>query len=156
MMNWLEKHSKAVQALTGIVTMLVALAALIGVKMQIDATERIQRQQSARDIYREFLNLSISQPKFAAPDMCAIAGTPDEAGYDQYLTYLLYTGEQVLAAQPDWEPTMMAHLEPHRETLCGEPDWSDEAKPVQELVSRFRAAECKGFVSKCPEGDVQP
>ena len=155
-MKWLETHSKALQAITGIVTMLVALAALIGVKVQINASERIQREQSARDIYREFLNLSIAQPKFASPDMCVIAGTADEAGYDQYLIYLLYTGEQVLAAQPDWEPTMMAHLEPHREALCGEADWSDEAQPVQKLVARFRAAECKSFVSKCPNGDVRP
>ena len=150
MIRWLEKNVKAVQAASALATALIALAALIGVKAQIDASARQQREQSARDIYREFLTLSIAQPKFAQPDLCALADTPEEAGYDHYLTYLLYTSEQVLAAQPDWEPAMTSHLTPHREALCSARDWSDEAPQVQSLITRFKAGQCKGFVSKCP------
>ena len=151
MTKWLEKNIKAIQALSAIATMVIAAAALIGVKVQIDASTRLQKEQSARDIYREFLNLSIAQPKFAAPDYCAIVGTGEEAGYTNYLDYLLYTSEQVLTAQPDWESTLSGHLLAHKEAICSEQDWSDEAPEVQALVTRFRGKQCRGFISACPD-----
>lgn len=148
--NWLDHNAKAIQALSAIATLLVAIAALIGVKVQIDASARLQQEQSARDIYREFLTLSIAQPKFAAPDFCAIVGTADEAAYNNYLDYLLYTSDQVLAARPDWATILSGHLGAHKEAMCGENDWSDEAPEVQHLVARFRAEHCVAFKSACP------
>ncbi len=50
MKRWLEQHAKALQALGVIVTMLAVVAALIGIKVQIDASARQAREQSARDI----------------------------------------------------------------------------------------------------------
>jgi hypothetical protein len=149
MKKWLESRAKALQAMGAIVTMIAAVAALIGVKVQIDANARQQREQSARDIYREYLNLSIAKPEFSNPDYCAIEGTPAEAAYEDYVEYLLYTSEQVLAAMPDWEPTLTSRLEPHRELLCSESDWSSEVPQVQSMIRRFRAKQCKGFMSAC-------
>ena len=62
MRKWLDSRAKAIQALGVIVTMFAALAAVIGVKLQIDANARQQREQSAREIYREYLALSIARP----------------------------------------------------------------------------------------------
>lgn len=149
MKKWLEAHAKALQALGAIVTMAAAVAALVGVKVQIDANARQQREQSARDIYREYLNLSIAKPEFSNPDYCAIQGTANEAAYEDYVEYLLYTSEQVLAAMPDWEPTLSARLVPHKELLCSEGDWNDEAPAVWAMIRRFKARQCKGFVSRC-------
>ena len=156
MKDWLGRNAKAIQAATGIGTTVIALAALGGVKLQIDASARQQREQSAREIYREFLSLSIAQPKFASPDYCALAGSVDEPGYANYLDYLLYTSEQVLAAQPDWEPVLAEHLSRHKEAICGEGDWGGEAPEVEALIGRFRARECVGFKSAClPDQGVQ-
>ena len=149
MKKWLESRAKALQALAAIVTICAAVAALVGVKVQIDANARQQREQSARDIYREYLNLSISKPEFANPDYCAIAGTANEGAYEDYVEYLLYTSEQVLAAMPDWEPTLSARLTPHKELLCGESDWGEETQAVRAMIGRFKARQCKGFISGC-------
>jgi hypothetical protein len=149
MRKWLETRAKALQALAAIVTMLAAVAALIGVKVQIDANARQQREQSARDIYREYLNLSIAKPEFSNPDYCAIRGSAAEGAYEDYVEYQLYTAEQVLAAMPDWEPTLTARLGPHRELLCSESDWSGEVAQVQSMIRRFKTKQCKGFVSAC-------
>jgi hypothetical protein len=62
---------------------------LIGIKVQIDANARQQQEQSARDIYREFLNLSISKPEFADPDYCAIKGRSNAGAYENYVEYML-------------------------------------------------------------------
>lgn len=149
MKNWLESNAKAMQSLGAIVTMVAALAALIGVKLQIDANARQQREQSARDIYREYLTLSIARPEFSNPYFCSIDGTASEGPYEDYVEYLLYTSEQVLAAMPEWEPTLSARLTPHRELLCREADWSDEAPQVQAMIRRFKAKQCRGFVTGC-------
>ena len=149
MRKWLETRAKALQALAAIVTICAAVAALVGVKVQIDASARQQLEQSARDIYREYLNLSISKPEFSNPDYCAIQGTANEGAYEDYVEYLLYTSEQVLSAMPDWEATLSARLMPHKELLCTEANWGDENPEVRAMIGRFRAEQCKGFVSGC-------
>lgn len=149
MKKWLERHAKAMQSVGVIVTILAAVGALVGVKFQIDASARQQREQSARDIYREFLNLSISKPEFANPDYCAIRGTANEAAYEIYVEYLLYTSEQILQTLPDWQETMEQRLLPHRELLCSQGDWTGDAPEVQQLIGDFRLRQCRGFKPSC-------
>lgn len=140
--GWLDKHVSAIQAITAILTVSLAVLALVGVKLQIDATARLQREQSARDIYREFLNLSISKPEYTDPNYCAITGTPAEAAYESYVEYMLYTAEQSIAADPDWqsvfEPTMIAH----RDYLCTISEWSGYSGEVEEMGRAFKAKQC--------------
>ena len=107
MKEWLEANSKSIQALGAIVTMLAAVFALIGVKVQIDASARQAREQSARDIYREFLNLSISRPDLADPDLCKIKDDGGTLAYENYLEYALYTAEQLHDASPTWSITFL-------------------------------------------------
>lgn len=151
MKHWLERHAKAIQALGAIVTMLAAVAALVGVKIQIDASARQAREQSARDIYREFLNLSIARPELAEPNYCEISGSPNEAAYENYLEYTLYTAEQLRSVSPDWDATMLEHLAAHRAALCADGDWSDDSPGVRALITRFRAEQCRQPVEPCAE-----
>lgn len=149
MKRWLEQHGKAIQSLGALVTMLAAVVALVGVKVQIDANARQQREQSARDIYREFLNLSISKPEFADPNYCAIKGSANEVGYENFVEYMLYTADQLLGVSREWEPTINEHLMGHRDYLCSEADWSDDSPEIRGLIDRFKAKECKAFRSGC-------
>jgi len=149
MKRWLEQHAKAVQALAAIVTMLAAVAALIGVKVQIDASAQQAREQSARDIYREFLSLSIARPELSEPDHCAISGSPMEVAYENYLEYTLYTAEQLRSVSPDWDATMLDHLAAHRAALCAPGDWSDDTAAVRALLAQFKASQCAEPVEPC-------
>lgn len=147
--SWLERHAKAIQSVSSLATMFIALLALIGVKAQIDAAARLQQEQSARDIYREYLNLSISRPEFADPDYCAIQGGSQETAYENYVEYLLYTGDQLLATSSAWEPTLLEHLAPHRELLCSDHDWADDSPQIKGLINTFKAQKCTSFTSSC-------
>lgn len=149
MRDWLERNGQAIQAFAALVTMLVAMAALVGVKLQIDANAQQQREQSARDMYREFLNLSIGKPEFAAPDYCAMQTGPELTAYKNYVEYMLYAADQLLSVSSDWEPTMTEHMLEHSEYLCSEDDWSDDSDAVQSLISRFRAAQCQAYAPAC-------
>lgn len=80
MIHWLDKHSQALQALGAIFTVVVALIALIGIKLQIDGQEQVQQSQSAHEIYRGFLALSVDNPDLADSKYCiTIKGSPREA-----------------------------------------------------------------------------
>ena len=142
LLNWFERNNKAVSAISAAVTAILALAAIIGIKVQIDGAAKIQREQSARDIYREYLNLSVQKPEFAAPDYCAIAKTNQVAAYQAYVDYLLYTGEQVLSVDADWAATIDDALKPHAAYLC---DTDENAYPdpdVHALVEKLLANAC--------------
>lgn len=138
----LDKHVGAIQAIAGILTVLLALGALVGVKLQIDASARIQREQSARDIYREYLNLSISRPEFSDPDYCALVGTPAEVSYESYVEYMLYTAEQAIAADPEWDTVFQSTMKAHQDYLCKASDWSGYSGEVQDMVTKFKASNC--------------
>ena len=142
LMGWLHRHAAGMQVVTGLVTMLIALAALVGVKLQIDASARQQREQSARDIYREYLNLSIARPELARPDYCAILGTPQESAYENYVDYMLYTAEQAIAADADWTPVFERNLAAHAAYICSVNDWSDFGPDAQAMIGHFRARSC--------------
>lgn len=149
MLGWFEKHSQAISAISAALTALLAFAAIIGVKVQIDGAARIQQEQSARDIYREFLNLSVQKPEFAAPDHCAIARSPQAAAYHAFVDYLLYTGEQAIAADPSWTATIEDALEPHAAYLCELDNTETTPDPdIAALVARIRHTRCAA-VSPC-------
>ncbi len=148
MMNALNRNSGAIQALAAVLTVLLAAGALLGVKLQVDAAERIQREQSARDIYREYLNLAISKPEFSSPDYCALAATPQAPAYEHFVEYVLYTAEQAISVDESWTATFAATLEDHSQYICqiaGTDAYSDQ---VAGLLNSFKRDKCAG-VAKC-------
>jgi hypothetical protein len=114
------------QTLSAVVTALAALVALIVIPLQIRANDRLQQAQSARDIYRDFLNLTIQRPEIATTDICTTEDPARRLAYEAYVDHLLYTAEQVLGVSAEWEPVMSAALARHQTYLC---TW-DEAELV--------------------------
>jgi hypothetical protein len=149
LIGWFDKHGTAVQGIAALVTALIALSALIGVKVQIDAAARAQQEQSARDIYREFLNLSISKPEFSEPDYCAIKTSPQAAAYKNYVDYLLYTSEQILSVSPEWESALTEHLEAHEQYLCAVQSWSGYPENVGVMIAKVRTRVCTKLAKNC-------
>jgi hypothetical protein len=141
--SWLGKNHQSIQASAAILAALLAVATIAGVKWQMDAAARLQKEQSARDIYREYLNISISRPEFAQPDYCALAESPQFAAYESYVAYLLYAGEQVLVLGDGWSGVMQGEMERHAAYLCS-PDYqaADYDPAVADVVSRVRADQC--------------
>lgn len=140
--KWLELHAVAIQATIGIMTLFVGLGALAGVKLQLMESERLQKEQSARDIYKDYLSLSLAQSEFANPDYCAIKETPKANSYNYYLEYYLYTNEQLMEARPDWSKVFDASLHNHAHSVCSFEDWSAYSPKVQSVIGAFRAKTC--------------
>jgi hypothetical protein len=146
-MNWLEKHNKAIQAVAAVVMAAVAVLALVGVKLQVDASYRVQREQSAKEIYRELLNISIANPDYAAPDYCALKQSPKFAGYESYVDYVLYTAEQVIDMDVSWSATMEQYLQEHVDYLCAADTIGENSLAVDILLQSFKTKNCKAATS---------
>ena len=141
-MGFFNRNGEGIQAIAGLLTVLLALAALVGVKWQIDASERIQQAQSARDIYREFLALSVNKPEFATPDHCLLMASPNRGAYTAYVEYLLYTAEQVTSAEDGWETTFDSFLQDHAGMICELEEASGYAPKVASIIAQFQAKHC--------------
>jgi hypothetical protein len=138
-MSWLKQNAEAVEAGAAVVTALVAVLALAGVVYQVAASDTQARAQSAREIYREFVALSVNKPALAAPDYCTIADTPQtHTAYRFYVEYLLYTAEQVLSNDESWAPVFAGHLSHHEQFFCGNPEWSGDIAAVATLIAQTK------------------
>lgn len=142
-MGWVKRHAEAIQALCGFGTLLLALAALIGVKVQIDASDRAQALQSARGAYLAQQALAVQTPRFAAPaDACVLLASPEGNAYEAFVTHLLFTAEQTLAVQQGWEPTFLSEFAPHAAYICTFADQLNSTDDMHALLARFRDAHC--------------
>jgi hypothetical protein len=149
MWTWFARNAAAVQAVAAAATAIVALGALVVIPWQIGEAERIQREQAARDIYREFLNVTIQHPAWRAADWCAIEGTPPADAYEAYVEYLLYTAEQVVSTDADWREPMGEWIGEHMGYVCARGDWNNYAPEVRRLIDDFRARACAS-ATPCP------
>lgn len=126
-------------------TAAIAAVALIGVALQINENDRLQREQGARETYREFLKLGIEHPDLSNADWCSIRHDDTRAAYEHYVEYALYTAEQVLAADPAWHGPMTQALQPHSSYLCSRRDWRNYSLSVQGVIDEL---EC-GAITTC-------
>ena len=142
MLDWLKRNSEALEALGGIATAFAALTALIVIPYQVAQSDRIQRDQTAREIYREFLNLTVQKPDLANADYCALQDRAQTTAYTAYVEYLLYTAEQMIDTSPDWRAPMASYLEDHMAYLCSEGIWDAQSPDIKDLVAEL-ALSCK-------------
>lgn len=142
MLNWLKKHSEALGAVGGLATAFAALTALIIFPYQIAQADRIQRDQTAREIYREFLNLTVQKPELARANYCALTDPNQITAYAAYVEYLLYTSEQMIETAPDWRAPMASYLGDHMQYLCAEGVSDAQSDDIKDLVAEL-ALICK-------------
>jgi len=122
-LDWLRRNSEALGALGGLATAFAALTALVVIPYQVAQSDRIQRDQTAREIYREFLNLTVQKPDLANADYCALTDPGQKTAYAAYVEYLAYTAEQMVDTSPDWRGPMASYLEDHMAYLCSGDAW---------------------------------
>lgn len=135
MLGWLKRNSEALEALGGIATAFAAVTALIVIPYQVAQSDRIQRDQTAREIYREFLNLTVQKPELANADYCALTDPDRITAYAAYVEYLLYTSEQMIDTSPDWRVPMASYLQDHMAYLCAEANSDTQSPDIRDLLS---------------------
>lgn len=139
--DWLRRNADLLEAAGTIATAFAALAALVVIPWQIAQADRIQRDQTAREIYREFLNLTVQKPELATTNYCLLSDPDKIAAYSAYVDYLLYTADQMVETSPTWRGTMAGYLRSHMAYLCS-PEVQGDNGDVAGLVADLGLA-CK-------------
>ncbi len=142
-MNWLKENTDALQALGAILTVVFAVVALAAIKLQIDASDQLQKEQSARDMYREHLSLAIQNPTLAYANYCELETEKDELTYEAYLEHFLYTAEQLSSLGAHWQHTIKSYLESHKSYVCSRQKWDDYPADLTALIMEVRATQCR-------------
>ncbi|WP_424976600.1 hypothetical protein [Dinoroseobacter sp. S124A] len=142
-MGWWTKHASGIEAMAALVTACVAIAALVGAKIQLDHADLVQREQSARDAYRAHLALAATRPEFARPiDACQLVQSDEGGAYIAFVDHLLYSAEQMLAVEEGWSLTFLDQLAPHQDYLCSLEGILPLEDGVAALMDRFTDAYC--------------
>ena len=81
-LNWISRNHATLAGISAVITALAALAAVVFIPWQISQSDRIQREQAAREIYREFLNITMQRADLASAAFCALGSAKDRAGYE--------------------------------------------------------------------------
>lgn len=142
-MSWLSRHAPTLEAGAACVTALVAVAALIGVKFQLDETDRLQKEQSAREAYRAHLAIATTLPAFARPqDACALIGSDQGGAYLAFVDHLLYSAEQMLSVSEGWETTFLDQLSVHEDYICAAFGPTGDTDETARLLGSFKNTTC--------------
>ncbi|MBX9827051.1 MAG: hypothetical protein K2Y27_18930 [Xanthobacteraceae bacterium] len=147
-----QRYGNAAQ----IASAVLAIAALAGIYFQVQANFRVSRENSAREIYRAYLQMAVQHPQLAYPENAAVVAAmsrDERARYGWFVSYLLYTCEQILVNFPrdaTWRRTCQEQVAYHTPYICSsvvkdEINHYDPAmRGLIEQVARSSAAdECK-------------
>ncbi len=139
MWSWMDENSDALQGLGAVVTSLAALAAIIIIPLQIEASENIQQRQAARDMYRGFVQLTLERPKLANSDYCELTDPDEATAYASYMEYMMYTAEQLIkASAEDWTSTMQELFALHSQYFCAQEGWDGYNAEINALIDTVR------------------
>lgn len=136
-MSWLRRNTEALQGAAALVMAVTAVVAVIAVPWQLRQADRIQRDQTAREIYREFLNLTVQKPEIAVLDYCALTDDKQRIAYSAYVEYLLYTADQMISTSKAWKEPMKDYLSQHMSYLCSFGVWEAQSPEVQGLAEEL-------------------
>lgn len=142
-MSWFGKNAASIEAIAATITAMVAVAALVGVKFQLDEADLLQQSAAARDAYRGHLALAVTYPEFAQPnDSCALLVSEKSTSYAAFVDHLLYSAELMLVTESGWDPVFLEELAPHADYLCSMGAPAGDTAQVTALLAGFRAAQC--------------
>jgi hypothetical protein len=139
-----------------IASAVIAICALGGIYWQVQFNFKLSRENSVHEIYRAYLQMAVQYPRLAYPESpAAIAAMTreDKARYGWFVSYLLYTCEQILAsfpADPEWQRTCQEQIGYHGAYVCTtviKDEISHYDAPMRALIQQVAksspAAECR-------------
>jgi hypothetical protein len=107
-----------------IASALVSIFALGAIYWQVQFNFKLSRGNNAHEIYRAYLQMAVQYPRLAYPENAQAVATmnrEERARYSWFVSYLLYTCEQILGSFPDdreWLRTCEEQIGYHAPYIC--------------------------------------
>lgn len=142
-MKWLRQNAEVLEALAAMVAAFATLVGVLAIGYQLSYSDRQQALQWARESYQNHLNQSLAFPQFAAPgDVCALIHPAIDPSYASFVDQLIYTAEEMLAAERGWKQTFLERLAPHQAYICLVGADLADTEAARDLLTRFIAENC--------------
>ena len=121
-MSWITDHvnllsplwdnAEKIGNLAQVLIALLAILALLYTRRQISVARRAQREATAKDIYRGYLELAFAHPQLAIPGPETNIA---DGQYRWFVAILLNAGDEILygTSAPVWRKVIMAELRYH-------------------------------------------
>jgi hypothetical protein len=137
-----------------IASAVVSIAALGAIYWQVQFNFKLSRENTAHEIYRAYLQMAVQYPRLAYPEndkAVATMAREERARYGWFVSYLLYTCEQILGSfpgDPEWQRTCEEQMGYHASYVCAtvlKDEIGNYDQPMQVLIRKVAssAAECK-------------
>ena len=139
-----------------IASAVISICALGAIYWQVQFNFKLSRDNSVHEIYRAYLQMAVQYPRLAYPESAASIAAmtrEDRARYGWFVSYLLYTCEQILAsfpADPEWQRTCQEQIGYHGSYVCTtviKDELNHFDAPMRVLIEQVArtspAAECK-------------
>ena len=132
----------------------IAIAALGAIYWQVQFNFKLSRDNNVHEIYRAYLQMAVQYPRLAYPESdTAVASMTreDKARYGWFVSYLLYTCEQILGSFPndrEWQRTCEEQIGYHAPYVCStvlKDEIANYDPPMRALIQKVAAAapDCK-------------
>lgn len=116
--------TSVVSTIASALTVIAAIGALWFANSQIQASQQIQREASARDAFKEYLKLAMEHSDLADGLSSERSVSKEKrADYAWFISYFLFSAEQIYLAYPgdkDWEKALADQFCYHRTYLMGD------------------------------------
>jgi hypothetical protein len=137
----LKDWTEVAPSIAPCVTLLAAIAAALFAWWQLRVNRYNQRETTAKNIFREYLKLTIEYPHFALGNYRKHKGIERER-YKWFVANFLWGAEEIMSFAGDdniWKHNLQIHADPHRDYFVGDSnfmavDYFGYSRDVQTLV----------------------
>jgi hypothetical protein len=137
-----------------IASAVIATFALGAIYWQVQFNFALSRDANVHEIYRNYLQMAVQYPRLAYPETdkaVASMNREERARYGWFVSYLLYTCEQILTSFPDdreWLRTCEEQVGYHAPYICStvlKDEINNYETPMRALIQKVAAtaAECR-------------
>ena len=153
MLDWIWTNSGKLAELATVIAAVVAIVAIFFGWRQFTAQVHLQREATAKSIFRDYLMAAVDYPRFASPHLCEIDYKKEtfdgEAEtyqrYTWFVSVLLLASDQILQIKPTetWMRSIKVQLAYHWRYLLKDfealrPEYSDVLGALVDEVVRER------------------
>jgi|SRR5580704_8872794 hypothetical protein len=149
------KIAEGLGGLATVGTLIVALCALKFAREQISEAKNSQREATAKDIYRDYLELAFNNPKFANPAEFINGAGGDgwkqkgewnkDERYRWFVSFMLNSCDEIAQSKPgdeSWRKTIFLDLQYHQDYLKSpqfveDGGWNLYSPELKNIVDRF-------------------
>ena len=143
----LAEVATVLEGFAAAIGIIFALAGIALVYIQLREHRAIQREATAKGLFREYLREAIKRPELALPDLDDLRQQGRFIQYELFVANMLYALDEILqnTRSDDWREVVRGEITRHAEHLCS-PAFQDQRRYYETEMIQIIDEMCDGAV----------